>query len=188
MKILIVEATIRRDRKSILVARYLQERAARHDNVDAELLDLKDLDLPVLWERRHWMDEAEIPAGLQRWHEAVVAADAIIFVVPEYNGGYPAAFKNAFDALYSEYQRKPIGIATVSVGMGGVMVEGQLRQLIAKVKAVAIPTAFLARNVASAFDDAGHVVNEHYERGADSLIAETIWYAEAIGARRALDG
>ena len=42
----------------------------------------------------------------------VNAADGIIFVVPNFNGGYPAGIKNAIDLLWKEWFNKPVGFVT----------------------------------------------------------------------------
>jgi chromate reductase len=41
--------------------------------------------------------ENDLPAPVRRMKEAVAAADAVLFVTPEYNRGVPAVLKNALD-------------------------------------------------------------------------------------------
>ncbi len=187
MKLLIVAGTLRRGRRSLRVAEYIQARAEVHVAWEPELLDVEALELPVLWERRHWMEEAEIPAGLKRWHKAVTSSDAVVLVAPEYNGGYPAALKNILDAMYSEYERKPFGLVSVSAGMGGYTVLTQLREVINRMKGFVVPTTFMARDAVKAFDEAGNMVSPFYEGGVDKLLSEVAWYTEAIVARTAQD-
>ena len=184
MQIAVVIGTIRRGNQSQKVARYIAEEIDKREGVDAVLVDLAALDLPLLWERRHYMKEEERPAGLDQWHAYVTGSDALIVVAPEYNGGYPAAFKNAFDALYSEYNRKPFGLVGVSSGFGGYTVLTQLRELISRVRGIVVPTNFMARNAPKAFNEAGEVVNEHYPKGVGRLIDEVIWHAEAVNTQR----
>ncbi len=42
--------------------------------------------------------------GVLEFAKKVKAADGIIIVTPEYNGGYPASLKNAIDLLYVEWK------------------------------------------------------------------------------------
>lgn len=42
-------------------------------------------------------NEAEPPAAVARFKQAIVAADAVLFVTPEHNRSMPAALKNAID-------------------------------------------------------------------------------------------
>jgi len=50
------------------------------------------------------------------WSALVDAVDAVVFVTPEYNFGYPATIKNAIDYLHSEWNYKPVGF----VSYGGI--------------------------------------------------------------------
>src|SRR4029079_542645 len=52
----------------------------------------------------------------KRWSEKVAAADAIVFVIPEYNYSLRAATKNAIDYLHNEWRYKPASV----VSYGGV--------------------------------------------------------------------
>ena len=95
-----------------------------------ELVDLKDFPLPM-------DDEPEVPAAgrpyanahTRAWSEKIVSADALVFVTPQYNWGYPAPLKNALDHLYGEWDGKPAMI--VSYGSrGGNHCAAQLRQIL----------------------------------------------------------
>jgi len=96
---------------------------------DFELVDLRDWPLPM-------DDEPEIPARgvyanphTQAWGRKVAEADAVVFVAPQYNWGYPAPLKNAIDHLHGEWAGKPAVI--VSYGSrGGGLCAGQLRQVL----------------------------------------------------------
>lgn len=52
--------------------------------------------------------EAEEPAAVRRLRDAVVAADAVLFVTPEYNGSVPSAL-----AAASEWLSRPFGNGVV---------------------------------------------------------------------------
>jgi len=184
MRIAVVVGTVRRGRKSIHVANYLMEELAKREGVEGDLVDLKALDLPLVHERIHYMEANERPAGLVKFQDHISNADAVILVAPEYNGGYPAALKNVLDALYSEYYRKPFAITCVSSGFGGYTVITQLREVINRFKGMVVPIPFMARNAATAFDDEGKMINEHYPKGANAMLDELVWYSEAILAQK----
>ena len=93
-----------------------------------ELVDLRDWSLPM-------DDEPEMPhhraytnAHTEAWSAKVAAADAVVFVTPQYNWGYPAALKNALDHLYSEWGGKPAMIVTYG-GHAGDKCAAQLEQV-----------------------------------------------------------
>lgn len=81
------------------------------------LLDLAEIRLPFL-------DEAMPPgSGIRTqphtiaWGEQVAGVDAMVFLTPQYNHGYPAALKNALDSIFAEWKDKP-GLV-VGYGWGG---------------------------------------------------------------------
>ncbi|MBP2411223.1 NAD(P)H-dependent FMN reductase [Arthrobacter stackebrandtii] len=94
-----------------------------------DIVDLADVALPLL-------DEPKMPALGQyekahtlAWSEIVMDADAVIFLTPQYNGGYPASLKNAIDYLFHEWRDKPTFIISYG-GHGGGMSAAQLRSVL----------------------------------------------------------
>ena len=63
-------------------------------------------------------------AHTKAWSARVDAADAFVFVTPEYNYGVPAALKNAIDYLNTEWAYKPVGF----VSYGGIFAGYPIRQ------------------------------------------------------------
>lgn len=105
-----------------------------------ELIDLSQWSLPM-------DDEPGIPAAhgytqphTKAWSAKVSGADAIVFVTPQYNWGYPAPLKNAIDHLYKEWNGKPAAIVTYG-GHGGTKCAEQLRQVAGAVKMQLVTTA-----------------------------------------------
>jgi NAD(P)H-dependent FMN reductase len=103
--------------------------ARASSNLKYELEDLADWQLPMV-------DEPDIPAygnytqqHTHDWSCKIAAADAFIFVTPQYNWGYPAPLKNAIDHLYKEGKGKPAVIVTYG-GHGGDKCAAQLRQVL----------------------------------------------------------
>jgi NAD(P)H-dependent FMN reductase len=87
------------------------------DENSYELIDLAEVNLPFL-------DEPEMAAAgnyqhehTKHWSALIQSFDAFVFVVPQYNWGYPAVVKNALDFLYAEWRDKPV--AVVSYGTRG---------------------------------------------------------------------
>ena len=83
-----------------MVASWFQEIAAGHGQFDASLVDLKDFDLPVFDEPEHPRLQRYVHEHTRRWAASVSAADAFVFVTPEYNFGPPPALLNALNYLY----------------------------------------------------------------------------------------
>jgi NAD(P)H-dependent FMN reductase len=126
--VLVVMGSIRAGRRCPQIASWVIGIAEMSSNLKYELVDLADWPLPM-------SDETDIPARgnytqphTLAWSRRIAAADAFVFVTPQYNWGYPAALKNAIDHLYKEWEGKPAVIVTYG-GHGGTKCAAQLRQV-----------------------------------------------------------
>ena len=78
--------------------------------------------------------EADPPATWVAFREKIKAADAVLFVTPEYNRSVPAVLKNALDVASRPYGKsawdgKPGAVVSVSPGsIGGFGANHHLRQ------------------------------------------------------------
>lgn len=184
LRIPVLAGSVRRGRQSINVARFACDRLARA-GIEAPLLDLAEIDLPIMEERLHMRDDP--PPGLVEFAQAISEADAVVVVSPEYHGSIPGVLKNALDYLRGEWERTPVGIVTVSAGgFGGVQVHNHLQLLFLRLKAVPV-AAMAVSHVAGSFDPGDAGPEERYEKGFAQLAATLRWYAEALGAAKAAD-
>jgi NAD(P)H-dependent FMN reductase len=111
----IIIGSTRPGRMGGAVGAWFHELAVRHERFDVELIDLFEIDLPLLDEPRPAGRGPYTKAHTRRWSQLVDAAAAYVFVVPEYNHSYNAATKNSLDFLNEEWRHKPVGF----VGYGG---------------------------------------------------------------------
>ncbi|TCS36296.1 chromate reductase [Paucimonas lemoignei] len=110
--------------------------------------------------------EADLPASWQRIRQEVGAADAVLFVTPEYNRSVPAVLKNAVDVLSRPYGKsvlagKPAAVISSSPGaLGGFGANHHLRQSLVGIGVNTMPTpeAYIG-GIATAFDEQGKLVN-----------------------------
>jgi chromate reductase, NAD(P)H dehydrogenase (quinone) len=111
--------------------------------------------------------EADAPAEWTKLREKIAAADAVLFVTPEYNRSVPAALKNAIDVASRPYGKsawdgKPGAVVSVSPGaIGGFGANHHLRQSLVflNVPAMQQPEAYIG-NAESLFDKGGNLVQE----------------------------
>lgn len=183
LKVPVLIGSVRRGRQSAKVARWLHGLLAPRDGVASELLDLAELDLPIMEERLRLRDDP--PAGAMRLSEAVAAGDGLVIVTPEYNNGYPGVLKNALDYLLPELKRMPVGIATVSAGgFGGISCLAQLRLVLLAMGAAPIPVSLPISRVGQSFDEAGPT-DDDLEKRAERFLDELLWWSEATLRQRA---
>jgi hypothetical protein len=70
--------------------------------LDVDLVDLRELQLPLHDEPHHPKLQNYIGEPAKRWSARVGSADAVIFVMPEYNHSFSAPLQNAIDYLHAE--------------------------------------------------------------------------------------
>lgn len=180
----IICGSTRRDRQSIKVAWFILARLQQRAGVETELIDLLEYNFPIMEERLHRRDDP--PPRLAEFGGKIGRADAIIIVSPEYNHGYPGALKNALDYLLPEYERKPVGIATVSAGgFGGVNCLGQLRLVVLGMGAFPIPENLAVSRIHESFNDDGTPNDPAYEKRAADFLDDVLWFADAIADKKA---
>jgi NAD(P)H-dependent FMN reductase len=179
----VILGSVRRNRETAKVARFVLNLTKDLPCVTAELIDLKSLNLPMMEERLRFRDDP-LPA-LSEFSGRIGRADAIVIVTPEYNSGYPGVLKNALDYLKDEYKRKPFGIVTVSSAWsGGMLCLTALRQVILHLGGIPIPAILPVSKVQDAFDDEGNPRDPQFPKRAKQYLSELLWFTEALAAQR----
>ncbi|MFC4873466.1 NADPH-dependent FMN reductase [Negadavirga shengliensis] len=178
MKIAILNGSIRPERQSVKVAWYL-EKQLRDRGLDVDLIDLAEYPLPMYGASdglsKVYEDNVDLVAARLK------AADAMIFVTPEYHGTFSGVLKNALDYYWEEFSKKPIGVATASAGkMGGINASTQLQHLILSLGAYALPVKFLVSGIQTAFNESNEPVEKAVQQSAKRFLDEFIWLSEAV--------
>jgi NAD(P)H-dependent FMN reductase len=125
---LVVGGSARPTRRSPAIARWVARLGEEVGGIPFDVVDLRDLGLGF--------DEPGIPAKddyvhdtTRAWSARVKNAVGVVFVTPQYNGGYPAPLKNAIDHLYHEWRDKP-GLIISYGSRGGERGAAQLRAVL----------------------------------------------------------
>jgi len=166
------------------VARWFHEFARQHGGFDADLVDLADFNLPLYDEPVHPRMQQYEHEHTKRWSKSVAAADAYVFVTPEYNYTAPPALVNALDYVYREWNYKPcgfVGYGGVSGGMRAVQTEklhAVTLKMMPMVEGVVVPM------VASHIDGGVFQSNALIDASAKTMLDELRRWAEALKAMR----
>lgn len=137
-KVAVVIASVRPNRIGDQVAQWVAQKAQNVEGVEATLVDLRELDLPMFAEELPTAMAAPKEPKAQSWIQAISEADSVIFVTPEYNHAIPGSLKNATDYLTpASLANKGVGI--VSYGFtGGVRAAEDLRAILVNFDAATV--------------------------------------------------
>ncbi len=116
LKIGVIISSTRPTRFGEAPAKWILEKANERPEIDAEIVDLRDFNLPFFDEvaSNAWVP-SQNPEAV-RWQNKVSEFDGYIFVVAEYNRAITGALKNALDQAYTNWNKKTFG----AVGYGTV--------------------------------------------------------------------
>ena len=174
----VILGTSRKGRASENVARFMHGEVSKHDGVETELIDIRDLNLS--------MDDEGEAIKDARFSEQMNRADALVIVVPEYNHSYPGLLKHALDTNLKEYIHKAVGVCGVSAGgFGGTRV---IQGLLPVLRELGLVTIFWDMNFSAAyklFDESGNLLDQAYVKRADQFLKELIWMAKVLRHGRA---
>ncbi len=115
-KLKVISSTVRPGRKGPVIANWITEAAKAHGAFEVEFLDLGEINLPVMNEPVHPIMRQYEHEHTKQWSAKIDEADAFIFVTAEYDYSYPASLKNAIEYLVHEWNYKPSGIVSYSMG------------------------------------------------------------------------
>lgn len=110
--------------------------------------------------------ESDPPAQWLRFRQEIAAADAVLFVTPEFNRSVPGALKNAIDVGSRPYGQsiwngKPGAVISLSPGaIGGFGANHHLRQSLVFLNVPLLSQEAYVGNAYALFDDSGELVNE----------------------------
>ena len=120
---MIVVGSVRPVRVGPVVAEWVRAEAQQAGGWEIDYVDLAELALPFMDEPNHPALRKYTKQHTLDWSARVDAADAVMFVSPEYNHSFSPALKNALDFLAQEWWRKPYGVVSyggISAGTRGI--------------------------------------------------------------------
>ena len=158
-KVAVLVGSLRKDSFSLKIARTVASEAPTSlsfDFIDISKLPFFNQDL-----------EATPPAEWTTFRNQIKAADAILFVTPEYNRSVPGVLKNAIDVGSRPYgqgslNNKPAAVISTSIGaVGGFGSNHHLRQSLAflNMPTMGQPEAYIG-GAGGLFDASGSLTNE----------------------------
>jgi NAD(P)H-dependent FMN reductase len=171
----ILLGTNRKDRSSAHVANWVYSKTRERDDIETQLFDVGDFRLP----QDHY--GTEIGVEFPEWRDAIIAADGLVIVTPEYNHGYPGSLKSVIDLLLKEYIHKAVAFVGVSAGpWGGTRV---IESMVPMVRELGLAVTFSDLNfpnVRAKFDGDGNLLDAAYDKRVTGFLDELVWMATAL--------
>jgi NAD(P)H-dependent FMN reductase len=180
LNIPVLLGTNRKLRKSVFVAKWLVAEMEKRPEIQTRLFDAVDFPLP------HDDYGQEIKDRFPEWRDAIVQADGLVIVTPEYNHGYPGALKAVLDLLLREYVHKSVAFVGVSAGpWGGTRV---IEAMVPMVRELGLAVTFTDLNfpfVQKTFDDQGKLLDPAFEKRVTGFLDELVWMSRVLKWGRA---
>ena len=187
--ILVFYGSYRTDRQGIRLARYLV-RALEARGASPELIDARELDLPMLDRMYKQYPAGSAPEPLEALAAKIRTADAFVFVTGEYNWGIQPGLKNLTDHFLEEWFWRPAAIASYSAGRSaGVRSALSWHGILSEMGMVVVSSTLAVGGIGHALDEAamptgdgGDALAKGFPRFADDLA----WWTQAARAQRSI--
>ena len=180
LSIPVLLGTNRKLRKSAFAAKWLIGEMEKRPEIKTRLFDVADFHLP------HDDYGQEIKDRFPEWRDAIVNADGLVIVSPEYNHGYPGALKAVLDLLLREYVHKAVAFVGVSAGpWGGTRV---IEAMVPMCRELGLAVTFSDLNfpkVEKVFDDQGKLLDSAFENRVTPFLDELVWMSRVLKWGRA---
>jgi NAD(P)H-dependent FMN reductase len=167
--------TNRRDRMSEHAAKWVYSQMQKREDIEPKYFDVRDFKLP----QDHY--GMEMGKDFPEWRDAIINADGLVIVTPEYNHGYPGVLKSVLDLLLKEYIHKAVALVSVSAGpWGGLRVCEALLPVVRELGLTVTFTDLQFPAIGSKFDDSGNLIDPAYEKRVKAFLDELVWMSRTL--------
>jgi NAD(P)H-dependent FMN reductase len=186
-RILVFYGSYRSDRMGIRLAHYCV-RTLQARGIDAELIDAKAVDLPMLDRMYKEYPKGQAPEAMEALAGKIRCADGFVFVTGEYNWGMQPGLKNLTDHFLEEWFWRPAGVVSYSAGrLGGARANVAWHGTLSEMGMVVIPSTVEVGPIAKTLDDQGQPIDaagKSLERSFARFADDLAWWTEAARLQR----
>lgn len=185
MKIGIILVSTREGRVGEVVGKWFNDFAKENSEFDSfELIDLKEINLPVLDEPKHPVMQDYKFDHTKKWSQLIAPCDAFVFVTPEYDYFVPGALVNAVDFLAQEWSYKPVGFVGYGGISGGLRAIQAAKPLVTTVKMMPIPESVSFHFVQNNIENDILTAERKHEDMARQMLGELYRWTVALKTLR----
>jgi NAD(P)H-dependent FMN reductase len=187
-KVLVFYGSYRSDRMGIRLADYIVARLQAR-GADAELMDAKAIDLPMLDRMYKEYPKGTAPEAMEALAGKIRSADAFVFVTGEYNWGPQPGLKNLTDHFLEEWFWRPAAVASYSAGrFSGVRSGTVWHSILSEMGMVVVSSTIAVGPISQTLDEGGNPTGkagESLDRSFGLFADDLAWWTEAARAQRA---
>ena len=182
----IIIGSTRPGRFGVKPTEWLLELTKEHPNTTFELVDLQEVNLPLLDEAQPALSGQYQQEHTKAWAKVIGEADGFIFVTPEYNHATSPALLNAVDFLFAEWNFKPAAFVSYGAGAGGARGVENLRTALTNVHVFNLNDHVAFVNYWTQLDQDGKLQpTEAQTAAAHALLANIDYWAGVMKDARA---
>ena len=168
----VILGTVRKERKSIHVAKLVADVGNKIPGIKTELVDPADF---------NFSSEGPKDNSDPRYSKITKEANGFFIVTPEYNHSFPGSLKRLLDSEYDNYKNKAVAFASVSAGpWGGVRAVESLLPVVKALGLVTSRTDVQFPNISKIFNKKGELQDENYIRRVEKVFRELVWNVRAM--------
>lgn len=185
VKIKVIAGSVRPGRFNIQPATWITELAGQNPEVDVELIDLQELNLPFYNEPKPaMMGDYELD-HTKKLAEIIGEADGFIFVAAEYNHSYAPVLANALNYLNAEWNYKPVSFVSYGSQAGGARAVEHLRSIAGELRMFDLRDQVLIPNYYFRTDEEGkYTFSDQEESEASTMLSELTTWAQKLKVAR----
>jgi NAD(P)H-dependent FMN reductase len=175
IRVTVVVGSTRGGRLAPDVTRWFMGQTAQRGDLVTDVVDLVDTPLPNSL-------DPDVPEAVAL-RPRLAAADAFVFIVPEYNRSVPGPLKTLIDSFNSEWEAKPVGFVGYGLSMaGGVRAVEHLRQIFAEFHSVGMKDTVSFPRILEHYDATGRFPAdpEGANAAAKLMLDQLVWWARAL--------
>ncbi|MBL1083425.1 NAD(P)H-dependent oxidoreductase [Streptomyces actinomycinicus] len=186
LRVAVVVGSVREGRRGRAVTDWFLATAAGDPGFTFDVVDLADVDLPMVLPGYGGTPSPEAVAALREVSPRLADADAFVVVTPEYNHSFPASLKNVIDWHHREWQAKPVGFVSYGGLGGGLRAVEQLRLVFAELHAVTVRDSVSLHGPWSGLGEDGVPRDADVCTGAaKGMLGQLTWWGRALRSARA---
>ena len=184
IKLSIIVGSTRPGRIGLSIAQWFNETVGKDARFAPTLVDLAEINLPVFDEPKHPLMQDYQHEHTKKWSKIVDAADAYVFVTPEYDYFPPASLINALTYLSKEWHYKAAGLVSYGGVSGGLRSAQALKLMLTALKMMPLPEGVPLPFAGKQIEHGVFKSNELIDLSVKNMVDELAKWSSALASLR----